>query len=114
MKYVIIAACGLAFAAASLAKLPAPTPEQQAAATLNAAKSAHGAKVEAYQLCVVQAKIADAYIQQQKAAGKAYTPEATPACTNPGAFVPPAATPFASAAPAQDPAPSLALAAPKK
>jgi hypothetical protein len=109
LKHIIIAACGLAFAAAGLAKLPAPTPEQQAAAALNAAKAAHAGKVDAYTLCLSQTKVADAYVQQQKAAGKVYTPEATPACVNPGPFVPPAAAPVAAAAPAQ---PAAAPAAP--
>ena len=101
LKHIIIAVCGLAFAAVALAKLPAPTPEQQATAALNAAKAAHAGKVDAYTLCLSQAKVADAYVQQQKAAGKVYKPEATPACANPGPFVPPAATPVAAAAPAQ-------------
>lgn len=101
LKHLIIAACGLAFAAAGLAKMPPLTPEQQAAAALNAAKSAHAGKVAAYGLCMSQSKIADAYIKDQKAKGKVYTPEATPACVNPGPFVPPAATPVAAAAPAQ-------------
>jgi len=101
LKHIIIAVCGLAFAATGLAKLPAPTPEQQAAAAMNAAKAAHAGKVDAYTLCMSQAKVAEAYVQQQKAGGKVYTPEATPACVNPGPFVPPAATPVAAAAPAQ-------------
>ena len=41
LKHIIIAVCGLAFAAVGVAKLPAPTPEQQAAAAMNAAKAAH-------------------------------------------------------------------------
>ena len=101
LKHLIIAFCAMAFTVAGLAKLPAPTPEQQAAAALTAAKSAHAAKVDAYDLCMVEAKIADAYIKQQKAQGKVYTPEATPACANPGPFVPPSAAPVATAAPAQ-------------
>jgi hypothetical protein len=109
LKHIIIAACGLAFAAAGLAKLPAPTPEQQAAAALNAAKAAHAGKVDAYTLCMSQTKVADAYVQQQKAAGKVYAPEATPACVNPGPFVPPVAAPVAATAPAQ---PAAAPAAP--
>jgi hypothetical protein len=104
LKHIIIAVCGLAFSAVGLAKLPAPTPEQQAAAAMNAAKAAHAGKVDAYMLCMSQAKVADAYVQQQKASGKVYTPEATPACVNPGPFVPPAATPVAAAAPAAQPA----------
>ena len=101
MRHIITAVCGLAFAAAGLAKLPPPTPEQQAAAALNAAKAAHAAKVDAYTLCVSQTKVADAYIKEQKAQGKAFTPEATPACVSPGPFVPPSETPVAAAAPVQ-------------
>jgi len=109
LKHTIFALCALTLAAAVAAKLPPPTPEQQAAATLNAAKAAHAGKVDAYTLCLSQTKVADAYIQQQKAGGKVYTPEATPACVNPGPFVPPAAAPVAAAAPAQ---PAAAPAAP--
>jgi hypothetical protein len=101
LKHITIAVCALAFAAVGSAKLPAPTPEQQAAAAANAAKAAHAGKVDAYTLCMSQAKVAEAYVQQQKASGKVYTPEATPACVNPGPFVPPAAVPVAAAAPAQ-------------
>jgi hypothetical protein len=106
LKHIFIAACALAFTSAGVAKLPAPTPEQQATAALNAAKAAHAAKVDAYTLCMSQTKVAESYIKEQKASGKAYTPEATPACVNPGPFVPPAA-PAAAAAPAQ-PAPVAA------
>ena len=91
LKHIFVAACALAFAAAGVAKLPAPTPEQQATAALNAAKAAHAAKVDAYTLCMSQTKVAESYIKEQKAGGKVYTPEATPACVNPGPFVPPAA-----------------------
>jgi len=100
LKRIIISISGLVVAAAAVAKLPPPTPEQQAAAALNAAKSAHAGKVAAYELCVSQSKIADAYIKDQKAKGKVYTPEATPACVSPGPFVPPGGTPVATAAPA--------------
>jgi len=112
LKFIVIAFCGIAFTAPGLAKLPAPTPEQQAAATLAAAKSAHTAKVDAYDLCMAEARIADAYIKQQKAQGKVYTPEATPACANPGPFVPPTAAPVAAAAPAQTTAAPAQSAAP--
>ena len=112
LKHTFFALCGLTLAAAAVAKLPAPTPEQQAAAALNAAKAAHAGKVDAYTLCMSQTKVADAYIQQQKATGKAYVPEATPACVSPGPFVPPAATPVAAAAPAQPAAPAAAPAQP--
>lgn len=112
LKHITIAVCGLALAAAVSAKLPAPTPEQQAAAALNAAKAAHAGKVDAYTLCLSQTKVSEAYIKDQKAAGKVYTPEATPACVNPGPFVPPPAAPVAAAAPAQPAAAPTAPAAP--
>jgi hypothetical protein len=106
LKHTIFAVCAIGLAGAAVAKLPPPTPEQQAAAALAAAKTAHAGKVGAYELCVSETKIADAYIKEQKAKGKVYTPEATPACVNPGPFVPPPATPVAVAAPAQPAAPA--------
>jgi hypothetical protein len=112
LKHTIFALCALTLAAAAAAKLPAPTPEQQAAATLNAAKAAHAGKVDAYTLCLSQTKVADAYIKEQKAKGKVYTPEATPACVNPGPFVAPAMTPVGTTPPAQPAAASTQPAAP--
>jgi hypothetical protein len=109
LKHIIVALCALGLAALAAAKPPPPTPEQQAAAALTAAKSAHAAKVSAYQLCMTQNKIADAYIREQKAKGKVYTPEPTPPCVNPGPFVPPPAAAPMAAAPAQP-----AATAPKK
>jgi hypothetical protein len=112
----IVALCALTMAAAALAKLPPLTPEQQATATMNAAKAAHAAKVDAYTLCLSQTRVAEAYVKEQKAAGKVYTPDTTPACVNPGPFVPPPAAP-AAAAPAQPaamPAAPAQAAAPKK
>jgi hypothetical protein len=79
---------------------------------LNAAKAAHTGKVDAYMLCLSQTKVAEAYIKDQKAGGKVYTAEATPACVNPGPFVPPPAAPVAAAAPAQPAAAPAAPAAP--
>ena len=107
LKHIVLGLSALAFAVAGLAKLPPPTPEQQAAAALAAAKTAYAAKVDAYETCMEQSKIADAYVKQQKALGKTYAPEATPACANPGPFVPPAPAPAAAAA-----APAQAAAAP--
>jgi len=113
VRYIVISLCGLAFAGAGLAALPPPTPEQQAAAALNAAKAAYAAKVDAYTLCMSQTKVADAYVKDQKTQGKVVTPEATPACVSPGPFVPPADTPAAAAAPAQPAAaPAQSAAAP--
>ncbi len=76
-----------------LAKLPAPTPEQAAAAELAKARAAHGDKVGNYQLCMSQNEVANKY-------RKAGAP-APGACTNPGPFVAPTAAPApAPAAPA--------------
>jgi acyl-CoA synthetase (AMP-forming)/AMP-acid ligase II len=109
LKRIVFAACAITMAAAVVAKLPPPTPEEQAAAALNAAKAAHNTKVEAYLLCQSQNKVADAYLKDEKAKGKTYTPEATPACTNPGPFVPPTAAAAAAPAPAAAaPAPTAA------
>ncbi len=101
LKHFVIALCGLTSSATGLAELPDRTPEQQAAAKLNAAKAAHANQVDAYTLCMSQAKVADAYLKEQKAKGKTYTPEATPACVNPGPFVAPAMTPVGTTPPAQ-------------
>lgn len=102
------AAFGLA-AGAAHAKLPPPTPEAKAAADAAKDKTAWGEKVAAYKLCLSQDKTA-AYYQKNKEGAKKPTVE-TPACTDPGPYVPPApqaaatapatpATPPAAAAPA--------------
>jgi hypothetical protein len=76
-----------------MAKLPAPTPEQAAAAALAKARADHGNRVANYQLCMSQNEVANKY-------RKAGAP-APGACTNPGPFVAPAAAaPAAPAAPA--------------
>jgi hypothetical protein len=74
-----------------MAKLPAPTPEQAAAADLAKARADHGNRVANYQLCMSQNEVANKY-------RKAGAP-APGACTNPGPFVAPAAA-AAPAAPA--------------
>jgi hypothetical protein len=71
------------------AKLPAPTPEQAAAADLAKARADHGNKVGNYQLCMSQNDVANKY----KKAGA----PAPAACVNPGPFVAPAAAPTAAA-----------------
>jgi hypothetical protein len=78
------------------AKLPAPTPEAAAAAELAKARTAHGDKVGAYQLCKSQNEVANKY----KKAGA----PAPAACVNPGPFVAPAAAPAPAPAPAAAPA----------
>jgi len=92
--------CGLWLAlavasSASFAKLPAApaaTPEAKAKAAEAAARTAWSAKVDSYQLCQAQTRVADHVREGLVAAGKpvpAATP--TPPCTDPGpfAFAPP-------------------------
>lgn len=83
----------------ALAKLPPPSDEAKAKAAEAAAKAAHAGKVEAYQLCKAQDRVAAYYRKTHKDAPKA---AATPACADPGPFV---AAP-AGAAPAAAPAPA--------
>jgi hypothetical protein len=78
------------------AKLPAPTPEQAAAADLAKARTDHGNKVANYQLCKSQNEVANKY----KKAGA----PAPAACVNPGPFVAPTAAPAPAPAPAAAPA----------
>lgn len=91
----------LALAAATAhAKLPPPTDEAKAAAAAAKDKAAWSDKVAAYQLCLAQDKLAARYLKGNKDAKK---PTETPACANPGPYVPPvpavaAATPAAPAA----------------
>jgi hypothetical protein len=114
--FILVAACALASAA--LAKLPAPSDEAKAKAAEAAAKVAWSGKVDAYQLCRSQERVAAFFFKSAKAAGKeARPPVETPACADPGAFVytapaaataaaVPAAAPAATAAPAAAPAAS--------
>jgi hypothetical protein len=72
----------------ALAKLPAPSAEEKAKAPETAAKAAWTTKVDAYQLCKSQDKVAASYYTTAKAAGKETKPAAAaPACADPGAFV---------------------------
>jgi hypothetical protein len=73
----------------AFAKLPAPSAEEKAKAPEAAAKAAWAAKVDAYQLCKSQDKVAASYYTTAKAAGKETKPAAAaaPACSDPGAFV---------------------------
>ena len=88
---------------AVFAKLPALSDEAKAKAAEAAARTAWSGKVEAYQLCKSQDKVAASYYQSAKAAGKETKPAvATPACTDPGAFV--YMPPEAAGAPAPPPA----------
>ena len=110
MKPFFIASVALAaalFAAQVSAKLPPPSEEAKAKAAEAAAKSAHGGKVSAYQLCKSQDKVAaDYFAAARKAGTEVKPPVATPPCVDPGPFVytPPAAAPAAPVAAAAAPA----------
>ena len=88
-----------AFAASVSAKLPPPSDEAKAKAAEAAAKTAHGNKMADFQLCKSMDKVAATYAADAKKAGKDVKPTATPACTDPGAFVytPPEAKPLEAA-----------------
>jgi len=94
---------GLMASSAAWAKLPAPTDEAKAKAAATAAKTAWTDKVSAYQLCQSMNRVAEGYRKSAKAAGKELQPVVeTPACADPGPFVPPetAVSAVAVAAPA--------------
>ena len=85
--------------AVASAKLPPPSEEAQAKAAEAAVKAAWSGKVAAFQLCQSQERVAARYFAEMKQAGKEVPPaQPTPACTDPGPFVPtpPAATPAKS------------------
>lgn len=76
MKKLLILSLLAAASAASLAKLPALSDEAKAKAAETAAKTAWTGKVEAYQLCKSQDKVAASYYKSAKAAGKETKPAA--------------------------------------
>lgn len=104
MKTLLLTTALLLAAGTAAAKLPPPSDEAKAKAAETAAKTAHTNKVADYQLCKSQDSVAAAYAAEAKKAGKSVQPVATPACTDPGAFVyPPPATPPIEAAGAHSP-----------
>jgi hypothetical protein len=96
-----------------LAKLPAPSDEAKAKAAEAAAKSAWNDKVSAFKLCKAMDRVAEHYRKQAKTPA---TPVETPACADPGPYVPaaPSAAASGAAAPAvaAASAPAVATAAP--
>jgi len=82
--YLLILALGLAGSA--WAKLPAPSDEAKAKAAEAAAKTAHAGKVDAFKLCKSIDRVA-AHVQKTNKA-KMGKPVDTPACVDPGPFVP--------------------------
>ena len=83
----------------ALAKLPALSDEAKAKAAEAAAKTAWSGKVDSYQMCKSQDKVAASYYKSAKAAGKETKApvSALPACTDPGAFVYTVAAPAVAA-----------------
>jgi len=111
MKYAWTLISALVLAAPVWAKLPAPSDEAKAKSAEAAAKTAHGNKVADFQLCKSREKVAAHYFKTAKSSGKTTTtPTATPACADPGAYVP--ATAVAAASPASPAANSAAPATP--
>ncbi|HYG43299.1 MAG TPA: hypothetical protein VEA17_10295 [Bordetella sp.] len=85
----IIAVLSLALAAAGAhAALPEPGPEALAKAAEAKAKAAWSASVAAFQLCNAQDRVAAAFFESARAAGRTPAPPiATPECKDPGPFV---------------------------
>lgn len=102
MKKILFTVCLAGLPLLALAKLPAPvlSDEAKAKAAEAAARTAWAGKVDAFQLCKVQDKVAAGYFKTAKAAGKeTKPPTAAPACAEPGPFVytPPEAKPIEAA-----------------
>lgn len=97
MKHSLLFACLAAgFISVAHAKLPAPTDEAVAAAAAAKEKADYGTKVAAYKLCLAQDRVAATYRKSAAAAGKPVgAATATPACADPGPFVPAAPVPAA-------------------
>lgn len=107
----LLAACASSMV---LAKLPALSDEAKAKAAETAAKAAWTGKMDSYQLCKSQDKVAVSYYKTAKTTGKDTKPAtATPPCADPGAFVyVPAAPLTAAVAPAPATAATPAAPAP--
>jgi hypothetical protein len=99
LKNLFVATSALLIASAALAKLPALSDDAKAKAAEAAAKTAWSGKVDGYQLCKAQDRVAAYY-------KKAKPPVATSSCVDPGPFVYTASPPAAvsTATPAASPA----------
>ena len=87
MKKLFITSLLLAASALAMAKLPPPSPEAKAKADEAAAKAAWAGKVDSYQLCQAQDRVAASYVKTAQAAGKETKPAtATPPCADPGVY----------------------------
>ena len=99
MRFALAVLLTTALALPALAKLPAPSDEAKAKTAEAALKTAWGDKVAGFQLCKAMDKTVAAYQAATKNAGREPpAPVATPPCSDPGAFVPPAAAPPIEAA----------------
>ena len=88
MKKYLITSLMLGACTLAMAKLPAVSPEAKAKSDEAAGKAAWAGKVDAYQLCQVQDRVAASYMASAQAAGKATKPAtATPPCADPGSYV---------------------------
>jgi len=98
-KIMVIALSVYALSTSAWAKLPPLSDEAKGKAAEAAAKAAHASKVEAYQLCKSQDKVAAHFLKSSKTASKDAKPAAAAPCVDPGAYVaaPPAAAPAAAA-----------------
>lgn len=109
MKKLIAASLLITASALATAKLPPPGDEAKAKAAEAAAKAAWSGKVDAYQSCMSQNKVAAHYYKTAKAANKDTKPAvATPPCADPGPFV------YTPPAPVAAPAPAAVIAPAKK
>jgi hypothetical protein len=91
------------------------TEEAKAKAEATKAKAAHGNKVEAYKLCKAMDKSAAHYYKTAATAKKdTKPPVSTPACADPGPFVPPVVAQAAPAAAPTTPAASAPAKGPAK
>ena len=87
MKKILMTLCLASVPLLASAKLPALSDEAKAKAAEATAKTAWAGKVDAYQLCKSQDKVAASYYKSAKAAGKETKPAtAAPACADPGVF----------------------------
>lgn len=115
LKRILTMGSALVLSSAVMAKLPALSDEAKAKAAEATAKTAWSGKVDGYQLCKSQDKVAAHFYKTAKAGGKETRPAVVTApCADPGPFVyaPAAAAAAATASPPTAPA-SVAAAAKK-
>jgi hypothetical protein len=98
-RFALLLSCALG-AGVAVAKLPPLSDDAKAKAAEAAAKTAHGDKVGAYQLCQSMDRVATKYFADAKREGREAKPAvATPPCSDPGQFTltPVAAKPLEAA-----------------